>query len=58
MQMGISYPTVRNRIDKIVKKLGGKINKQESRIDILNMVNSGEITPDQASELLKELKDE
>ncbi len=56
--LGISYPTVRNRIDKIVKKLGGKINKQESRIDILNMVNSGEITPDQASELLKELKDE
>ncbi|WP_236785854.1 DUF2089 domain-containing protein [Anaerococcus ihuae] len=56
--LGISYPTVRNRIDKIVKKLGGKIDKQESRIDILNMVNNGEITPDQASELLKELKDE
>ncbi|EGC84900.1 DUF2089 domain-containing protein [Anaerococcus hydrogenalis] len=56
--LGISYPTVRNRIDKIVKKLGGKIDKKESRIDILNMVDRGEITPDQASELLKELKDE
>lgn len=56
--LGISYPTVRNRIDKIVKKLGGKIDKRESRIEILNMLDNGEISPDQASELLKELKDE
>lgn len=56
--LGISYPTVRNRIDKIVKKLGGKIDKKESRIDILNMLDNGEISPSQASELLKELKDE
>ena len=56
--LGISYTTVRNKIDKLVKKLGGKIDKQESRMNILNMVNSGEITPDQGSELLKELNNE
>lgn len=56
--LGISYPTVRNRIDKIVEKLGGKIDKKESRIEILNMLDNGEISPDQAKELLKELKDE
>ena len=57
-EIGISYPTVRNRIDKLVAKLGGKIDKKASRIDILNMLDNGEITADQARELLEELKDE
>lgn len=57
-ELSISYPTVRNRIDKIVKKLGKKIDKKESRIDILNMLKSGDITTDQAKELLKEIQDE
>lgn len=57
-EIGISYPTVRNRIDKLVAKLGGKIDKKASRIDILNMLDNGEITASQARELLEELKDE
>lgn len=57
-ELSISYPTVRNRIDKIVKKLGREIDKKESRIDILNMLDNGEITAEQAKELLKEIKDE
>lgn len=57
-ELSISYPTVRNRIDKIVKKLGRKIDKKESRIDILNMLDNGDITADQAKELLKEIQDE
>ncbi|MGO3017517.1 MAG: DUF2089 domain-containing protein [Anaerococcus sp.] len=57
-ELSISYPTVRNRIDKIVKKLGRKIDKKESRIDILNMLDNGDITADQARELLKEIQDE
>ena len=56
--LGISYPTVRNRIDKLVKKLGGKVDNKESRMDILKMLDNGEIDADQASELLKEIKDE
>ena len=57
-EIGISYPTVRNRIDKLVNKLGGTIDKKESRIDILNMLDNGEITAEQARELLEGLKDE
>lgn len=57
-ELSISYPTVRNRIDKIVGKLGRKIDKKESRLDILNLLDKGEITADQARELLKEIKDE
>ena len=57
-EIGISYPTVRNRIDKLVAKLGGKVDKKASRIDILNMLDNGEITASQARELLEELKDE
>ncbi|MDU2132662.1 MAG: DUF2089 family protein, partial [Finegoldia magna] len=57
-EIGISYPTVRNRIDKLVAKLGGKVDKKESRLDILNMLDNGEITAEQARELLEELKDE
>lgn len=57
-ELNISYPTVRNRIDKIVKKLGRKVDKKESRIDILNMLDNGDINAEQAKELLKELKDE
>lgn len=52
----MSYPTVRNRIDKIVKKLGQKPeNTNESRVEILNMLDNGEITATQAEELLKEI---
>lgn len=54
--IGMSYPTVRNRIDKIVKKLGQKPeNTNESRVEILNMLDNGEITATQAEELLKEI---
>lgn len=57
-ELNISYPTVRNRIDKIVKKLGRKVDKKESRIDILNMLDNGDITADQARELLEEVSNE
>ncbi len=54
-EIGISYPTVRNRIDKIVAKLGGKVDKKSHRIDILNMLDNGEITTEKAKELLEEI---
>jgi hypothetical protein len=57
-ELSISYPTVRNRIDRIVKKLGRNVDSKESRLDILNMLDNGDITADQAKELLKEIKDE
>lgn len=57
-EIGISYPTVRNRIDRIVGKLGGTVDKKAGRIDILNMLDNGEITAEKAKSLLEELKDE
>lgn len=57
-EIGISYPTVRNRIDRIVSKLGGTVDKKTGRIDILNMLDNGEITAEKAKSLLEELKDE
>ena len=57
-EIGISYPTVRNRIDRIVGKLGGTVDKKAGRIDILNMLDNGEITAERAKSLLEELKDE
>lgn len=57
-EIGISYPTVRNRIDKIVAKLGGKVDKKSHRLDILNMLDNGEISTEKAKELLEEIKND
>lgn len=57
-EIGISYPTVRNRIDKIVSKLGGTIDKKSHRLDILNMLDNGEITTEKAKELLEEINND
>ena len=57
-EIGISYPTVRNRLDKIVAKLGGKIDKKSHRLDILNMLDNGEISPEKAKELLEEINND
>lgn len=57
-EIGISYPTVRNRIDKIVAKLGGKVDKKSHRLDILNMLDNGEITTEKAKELLEEINND
>ena len=57
-EIGISYPTVRNRIDKIVAKLGGKVDNKTRRIDILNMLDNVEISPEEARDLLKEIKND
>ena len=57
-EIGISYPTVRNRIDKIVAKLGGKVDKKSHRIDILNMLDNGEITTEKAKQLLEEINND
>ena len=60
-QLGISYPTVRGRLDKIIKALGlepsagGNINLKEERRQVFQRLENGEINADQAAELLKNL---
>lgn len=59
-ELGISYPTVRNRLDTVLERLGLKSTVsaediKHSRKQILNRLENGEITADQAAELLKNL---
>ncbi len=56
-EMGISYPTVKNKIEDLIEGLGyrpqynvAKVNKME----VLEKLNKGEITSEEALSLLKE----
>ncbi len=59
-ELGISYPTVRNKLDEIIEALGykieGKDDFQNKRKEILSKLEKGEITSEQAIELLKEIE--
>ena len=55
-EMGISYPTVRNKLENVIEALGyspkytePEVNKKE----ILEKLSSGEITSDEAIKLLQ-----
>lgn len=57
---GISYPTVRNRLDEIITALGYQIHQsrdeiQEKRKEILDALEKGEINAGEASKLLKKI---
>ena len=64
-ELGISYPTVRNRLDTVIKSLGlenseKKYNKENEskkveKSKILDRLSKGEITPKEATELIKNL---
>ncbi|MCC3144552.1 DUF2089 domain-containing protein [Halanaerobium sp. Z-7514] len=59
-ELEMSYPTVRNKLNELIKSLGYKDelleeDKEEKRKDILDMLESGEIEVSTAAEKLKEL---
>jgi hypothetical protein len=66
-ELGISYPTVRSRLDAVVEALGSRQegtvvppaepqrNKSDRRKEILQRLNDGEITTDEAIRLLRSL---
>ncbi len=54
--LGISYPTVRNKLDNVIKALGHKVNSESSRLEILSMINDGQISAEDGAKLLKELE--
>ncbi len=57
-ELGISYPTVRAKLDDVIGALGysvGKKNKVEEA-DVLDLLEKGEITAEQAVVMLKETK--
>ncbi len=64
-ELGISYPTVRSKLDAVIKGLGfdvpakdtAKENelKKTARNEIINQLSKGEITPKEATERIKNL---
>ncbi len=61
-ELGISYPTVRNRLDSVLQALGYGTDKAESTVEatnhqnILDALEKGEITPEEAAQQLRKVK--
>lgn len=60
-EMSISYPTVRNKLDEIISTLGYRVKDDynedsgKKRKEILDMLEKGEISPDEATDLLQKI---
>lgn len=54
-EIGISYPTARNRLDSLIEALGYETPHDESgkRLEILTQLKAGEITTEEALSLLQ-----
>ena len=53
-QTGVSYPTVRSRLDKVIAALREEIGRtQETKGSILDAVSEGKLTPEAAAKLIK-----
>lgn len=62
-ELGISYPTVRSRLDHVIRALGYDVEETEEdlrsderRKEILSRLNRGEINPEEAVRLLKQVR--
>ena len=57
-ELGVSYPTVKNRLEDVAAAMGYKteepILNPDKKKDILDKLNNGEITVDEALNLFKE----
>lgn len=64
-ELGISYPTVRGKLDSVIRNLGFEVSVKETARDldllkeakneILEQLSRGEITPKEATEKIKKL---
>ena len=64
-ELGISYPTVRGKLDAVIRSLGFEVTAKEvvqerevkdaARNEILDQLSKGEITAKEATEKLKKL---
>lgn len=64
-ELSISYPTVRGRLEAVLQTLGYRVDpaavdevtqaKQARRKEVLDQLNRGEITPEEAVQALKSL---
>ena len=63
-ELGISYPTVRNRLNAVIAELGYEVRAEptspddspEKRREILKQLDEGEISAEEAAELIKQLR--
>ncbi len=61
-ELGLSYPTVRNKVDAVIKELGFEVNPEaeedfkSQRRQILEQLDRGEIKATEAASLLARLK--
>ena len=61
-ELGLSYPTVRNKVDAVIKELGFEVNPEaeedfkSQRRQILEQLEQGEIKATEAAGLLARLK--
>ena len=65
-ELGISYPTVRGKLDSVIRGLGYEVSSKElikenedkaaARNEILDQLSKGEISPKEATERIKNLK--
>lgn len=58
-ELGVSYPTVRSRLNEVIRALGYEVREEsypsaEQRKVILDQLAAGEITSEEAIKLLKE----
>lgn len=56
-ELGISYPTVRAKLDEVIKNLGYPVKEtkvKEDRNDVLTALENGDISVDEAINKLKE----
>lgn len=56
-ELGISYPTVRAKLDEVIGALGFTVTRSKDlpdSKDIIDMLENGEITAEQAINMLKE----
>ncbi|MCM8814272.1 MAG: DUF2089 domain-containing protein [Candidatus Omnitrophica bacterium] len=52
--LGISYPTVRSRLDDIIKEMKQEIDRRNAQTSsILDKVSQGTLTPEKAAHLIK-----
>ena len=52
-RMGISYPTVRNKLDEVIRALSEQEAQKMTSAEILDALESGKITAAQAAEMLE-----
>lgn len=57
-ELGISYPTVRSRLDRVIERLGlGEDASRANRREILGALEREEMSPEEAVAALKALKE-